>query len=797
MVKAPVNRLKSRLSAGISAADYDPEQLAEGQRVEMEHTDDPAEAERIAMDHLVEDPCYYSKLRLIHKQEEGTRVGGSFPVAAGLAVVAEDTGRVLMLQRALDPDDPNSGKWEFPGGKLEEGELPLAGAFREWGEETGLVWPDNVAEPVEGKEGWISSNGKYMGFVARVPTEATFDLHNRDLFSNPDTEVGGVGEILAWVDPEDLPQHNPRPALLRDIDEITRRIAKWLVRERSVRKSTLKWKGYPIVPVNRLVKGGCKPGETAAQTGCTPAEGSPQSTPTTAVGPSGGSNVTSKIVTDKGPNPGSRPLGWYKPDPEIVAQDVAASLGIGLKRITEAEQGHVGKRSRDPETDSNILAELADHALIESGVAARGLAFDSEDKALEYLQSAVGTGWFKTKEEGRLESFTQDPEIADRFASRLGAQVTGEGKRNAHGVVLEIQSGALRGYPLDYGEGEVVLPRGQAYQVRDILREEQDGYVTYRVRMKPAPRVTKSVQKGTCKPGQTAARTGCTPAGGGGGSAGSSPDEEEQSSSITSAKPSTTATVKQVYQAAFEGVKAGKEHIQAVANKLGNAVWSKLPPKSQQALAKTYAYAKHVEHKLMTGFRKSREMAEQLGAEWNLKPESVVRLGRILGTVDMAAAWTVSMPAAYAATGSTTVAKVASWVPVASLAFIAGSTVVNPYKTLRAAKELLKRGKAKFLGGGTVTKGREEVDPATLAERLAEIPAEQQEWYEALVVAALEETDYDLGKALELADEMFAKQPTNTQEKGETVMDVAPERTLRFPVNRLKVTVTPEDQTLK
>lgn len=43
--------------------DIDPEQLAIGTKVEMEHTDDPHVAEEIAADHLTENPDYYRKLR--------------------------------------------------------------------------------------------------------------------------------------------------------------------------------------------------------------------------------------------------------------------------------------------------------------------------------------------------------------------------------------------------------------------------------------------------------------------------------------------------------------------------------------------------------------------------------------------------------------------------------------------------------------------------------------------------------------------------------------------------------------
>ena len=42
-------------------------QLAQGIRVEMEHTDDPREAREIALDHLMELPDYYSRLAKMEK----------------------------------------------------------------------------------------------------------------------------------------------------------------------------------------------------------------------------------------------------------------------------------------------------------------------------------------------------------------------------------------------------------------------------------------------------------------------------------------------------------------------------------------------------------------------------------------------------------------------------------------------------------------------------------------------------------------------------------------------------------
>jgi len=48
-------------------SDFDPKQIAKGKKVEMEHTNDPALAEEIAVDHLTEDPAYYDKLEKIEK----------------------------------------------------------------------------------------------------------------------------------------------------------------------------------------------------------------------------------------------------------------------------------------------------------------------------------------------------------------------------------------------------------------------------------------------------------------------------------------------------------------------------------------------------------------------------------------------------------------------------------------------------------------------------------------------------------------------------------------------------------
>lgn len=52
----------------LSIDDVDKEELKKGLRVEMEHTTDPKIAVEIALDHLAEDPKYYTNLEKVHKE---------------------------------------------------------------------------------------------------------------------------------------------------------------------------------------------------------------------------------------------------------------------------------------------------------------------------------------------------------------------------------------------------------------------------------------------------------------------------------------------------------------------------------------------------------------------------------------------------------------------------------------------------------------------------------------------------------------------------------------------------------
>ena len=133
-----------------------------------------------------------------HGRAHVRKAEGQF-VAAGLAVRAKDTGRVLMLQRALDANDDAAGRWEFPGGHIEDGESPLDAAVREWCEETGLALPEG-----ERTGGWSSNDGVYRGFVWAIGSESELELGDRTHFVNPDDPDGDCVEALAWWEPWQL-----------------------------------------------------------------------------------------------------------------------------------------------------------------------------------------------------------------------------------------------------------------------------------------------------------------------------------------------------------------------------------------------------------------------------------------------------------------------------------------------------------------------------------------------------------------------------------------------------------------
>lgn len=183
-----------------SPKEFDPKQLAMGIKVEMEHTNDGEKAKEIAMDHLVEDPEYYTKLQQIEKSATDKP-----KEVASIAII--DGDRLLMGKRN------DNQRWTLPGGHLNTGETPCEGAARELTEETGIaVKPTDLVHL--GTEEVTTFTGKRM----IVHSFAYFGHHETNTERDPNEEV----QTWRWVDckhglPKEIGNnlHSPKNVTLR------------------------------------------------------------------------------------------------------------------------------------------------------------------------------------------------------------------------------------------------------------------------------------------------------------------------------------------------------------------------------------------------------------------------------------------------------------------------------------------------------------------------------------------------------------------------------------------------------
>ena len=135
-------------------------------------------------------------------------MGDDIPIILVVAVALVDVdGRVLIAQR---PDNKSmAGLWEFPGGKVEIGELPEAALIRELDEELGINVSGNCLAPFT-----FSSHG-YQDFHLLMP------LYICRVWEG--TVTPKEGQKLKWVRPLELkkypmpPADVPLVAMLRDL----------------------------------------------------------------------------------------------------------------------------------------------------------------------------------------------------------------------------------------------------------------------------------------------------------------------------------------------------------------------------------------------------------------------------------------------------------------------------------------------------------------------------------------------------------------------------------------------------
>lgn len=95
--KASLDRMPGGLGDQKDDSDFDKGQLDKGQKVEMEHTDDPEIAREIARDHLTENPKYYDELEKIEGPHGSLSLGRFVRTARAFTFVRQAA--------------PNAGDW--------------------------------------------------------------------------------------------------------------------------------------------------------------------------------------------------------------------------------------------------------------------------------------------------------------------------------------------------------------------------------------------------------------------------------------------------------------------------------------------------------------------------------------------------------------------------------------------------------------------------------------------------------------------------------------------------------------
>ena len=121
----------------------------------------------------------------------------TLPILTVVAVALVDTdGRVLLAQRPVGK--AMAGLWEFPGGKIHDGESPEAALIRELQEELGI----DVAEACLAPFSFASH--RYPAFHLLMPLYVCRRWKG--------TPAPREGQTLAWVRPERLREYAMPPA---------------------------------------------------------------------------------------------------------------------------------------------------------------------------------------------------------------------------------------------------------------------------------------------------------------------------------------------------------------------------------------------------------------------------------------------------------------------------------------------------------------------------------------------------------------------------------------------------------
>jgi len=139
----------------------------------------------------------------IIKSCDGGEIGNDLPplpylktITVSAALLIDVDNRILIAQRPVGK--PMAGLWEFPGGKLQDGETPEYALIRELNEELGIMTGVDCLQPV------VFASHSYDDFHLLMPVFACRTWRG--------TPQPLEGQTLKWVHKNDLFNYDMPPA---------------------------------------------------------------------------------------------------------------------------------------------------------------------------------------------------------------------------------------------------------------------------------------------------------------------------------------------------------------------------------------------------------------------------------------------------------------------------------------------------------------------------------------------------------------------------------------------------------
>lgn len=275
-------------------------------------------------------------------------------------------------------------------------------------------------------------------------------------------------------------------------------------------------------------------------------------------------------------------------------------------------------------------------------------------------------------------------------------------------------------------------------------------------------------------------------------------NEQEKQPETQPEQPTETPEVKEQKKSTVKGFLSAMEKVVDLAHgatkivgQIGSKVWGSLPEGAKNVIRFTGRMALAVDHALRVPQKYTRSLALRVAEARGFGQPYVDMVATYLAIGDEIFGGLASPPAYEGALAvlpeepALLLAKAAFFTPVASLAYIAGSTVENPIATIVGAYNLVTKGLVKREEQQGYTPQEQWPNPLEgkslknekhkLIEEMFKYfeAARDEEWASAVLAASMDAT-HDIRQALSKAHEALQKQPENPgqPETGESLLTI-------------------------